>query len=164
VDALEELLAKEACRELVARYTIAFDDHDWDAWERLWTDDVAFVVDGVPIEGLDAVRSFMQGCLPPDHQSKHMCSNPVIDVAPDGLSAHGRTDVVWIAQNYENTIVARYVDTFVKQDGRWKISRREEFPVPFKPGPPPMSAAAIELSGPTMRSWPATGASGPAVD
>ena len=151
MEPLAELIEREAIRDLLARYPMAFDDRDWEAWETLWTDDVVFVVDGTPIQGLAEVRAFMMACLPDDYTSKHLCGPSVIDVAPDGLTARARTDVVWIAANYDNQIVARYVDTLVKRDGRWRISRREEHPVPFRPGPPPMSAAAVALSGATMR-------------
>jgi uncharacterized protein (TIGR02246 family) len=151
MDALEELVAKEAIRDLLARYPMAFDDRDWDAWEQLWTADVVWVVDGVAIEGLDAVREFMVGCLPPDYIAKHLCGPSVIEIDPDGEGAHARTDVVWIAANYDNQIVARYVDTLVRRDGRWRICRREEVVVPFRGGPPPMSEASLELSAATMR-------------
>ncbi len=151
MNALDELIAKEAIRDLLARYPMAFDDRDWDAWEALWTDDVVWVVDGTPIEGLAAVREFMVGCLPQDYIAKHLCGPSVIELAPDGQSARARTDVVWIAANYDNQIVARYVDDLVKRDGRWLIARREEVPVRYRPGPPPMSQASLELSSPTMR-------------
>src|ERR1700676_777890 len=137
MDALEEIIARAAGRQLRARYPMAFDDRDWDAWEALWTEDVVFVVDGVAIEGLPAVKAFMMACLPEDYVSKHLCGPSVIELGEDGTTAHAKTDVVWIAANYENQIVARYVDTLVKGDGRWRISRREEWPVPFRPGPPP---------------------------
>ncbi len=151
MDKLEWLIAREEIRDLVSRYPVAFDDRDWEEWNKLWTEDTAFVVDGVAIEGLDALRAFAQTCLPDDYLSKHMCGQTVIDLAEDGLSARARTDVVWIAANYDNQIVARYDDTLVKRDGRWLIARREEYPVPFRPGPPPMSAQAVALSSPTMR-------------
>jgi uncharacterized protein (TIGR02246 family) len=151
MDALEELIAKEAIRDLLARYPMAFDDRDWDAWDQLWTEDLVWVVDGVAIEGLDAVREFMVSCLPADYIAKHLCGPSVIDIDPDGESAHARTDVVWIAANYENQIVARYVDTLVRRDGRWRICRREEVVVQFRAGPPPMSEASLELSSATMR-------------
>jgi hypothetical protein len=93
----------------------------------------------------------MVSCLPHDYGSKHLCGPSVVELAADGVHARARTDVVWIAANYENTIVARYVDELVKQDGRWRISRRQEVPVPYQPGPPPMSPASLELSAPTMR-------------
>ena len=93
----------------------------------------------------------MVECLPHDYGSKHMCGSLVIELGADGRTATARTDVVWIAQNYENTIVARYVDTLVKDGDRWRISRREEVVVPFRPGPPPMSDAAQAVSAATMR-------------
>jgi len=151
MDALEELVAREAIRDLLARYPMAFDDRDWEAWEALWTEDLVWVVDGTPIEGLAAVKEFMVGCLPHDYIAKHLCGPSVIDLAPDGQSAHARTDVVWIAANYDNQIVARYVDDLVKRDGRWLIRRREEVVVRHVPGPPPMSEASLELSASTMR-------------
>ncbi|HLW95210.1 MAG TPA: nuclear transport factor 2 family protein [Solirubrobacteraceae bacterium] len=157
MDALEELLAKDAIRDLLARYPMAFDDRDWDAWNELWTEDLTWVVDGKAIEGLAAVREFMVGCLPHDYIAKHLCGPSVIEVAPDGQSARAFTDVVWIAANYDNQIVARYVDDLVKRDGRWLIRRREEIPVRYVPGPPPMSAASLDLSAPTMRKDQADG-------
>ncbi len=81
-----------------------------------------------------------------------MCSNPVIELAPEGMTATARTDVVWIAQNFENTIVGRYLDTLVNRDDRWLISRREEWTIPHRPGPPPVSEAVVTLSGPNMRT------------
>lgn len=150
-DPLRELQDREQIREVLARYPMAFDDRDWAAWEELWTEDLVWLVDGTPIQGLSAVREFMLSCLPPDYVGKHLCGSPAIELGDDGCTATARTDVVWIAQNYENTIVARYVDTLVKVDGRWRICRREEVTVPFRPGPPPMSEASRALSGPTMR-------------
>jgi uncharacterized protein (TIGR02246 family) len=150
-DLVQQLLDREAIRDLLARYPQAFDDRDWAAWEEIWTDDVVWAVDGAEIVGLPAVREFMVNCLPPDYGSKHLCGIPIIELGDDGTTAHARTDVVWIAANYENTIVARYVDDLVKRDGRWRIRRRDEVVMPFRPGPPPMSAESKELSGPTMR-------------
>lgn len=146
MDALQELLERERIRDLLARYPQAFDDRDWATWETLWTDDVTWWVDGTAIEGRPALREFMTACLPDDYQAKHLCGNPVIDLDEGGERAVARTDVVWIAQNHENTIVARYVDALVKRDGRWKIRRREEQAIPFRAGPPPMSPASRKLS------------------
>jgi hypothetical protein len=41
-------------------------------------------------------------------------------------TATAQTDVLWIAQNFENSIIGRYDDTFVKRDGRWLFARRED--------------------------------------
>src|ERR1700722_6843195 len=88
---IEDLLDREQIRDLLARYPMAFDDRDWAAWEELWTEDVVWVVDGAPIEGLDAVREFMTNCLPDEYGSKHLCGSPVIELADDRLSASALT-------------------------------------------------------------------------
>jgi uncharacterized protein (TIGR02246 family) len=152
VDALEELLALHAIRDLVVTYAMAFDDHDWQRLGSLWTSDASFVVGDKAFNGRDEVMSFLSTCLPEDYEGKHMNPQTLVKLAPDGQSAVADTDVVWIPQNFQNTIVARYHDDVVKQDGRWPFRRREEFPVPYRPGPPPMSSTAVSVSSATMLS------------
>jgi uncharacterized protein (TIGR02246 family) len=151
VNDLERLVAIEEIRALVQRYAIAFDDHDWGTLGELWTEDAAFVAAGVAFEGREALLAFLTTCLPDDYHGKHLCSPPLVELASDGESARARTDVVWIPQNFENTIVARYDDTVVRRDGRWLFQRRVEVPVQFRPGPPPQSDAALAVSSLTMR-------------
>ena len=148
LDALESLAAIE---RVIAAYGHAFDDQDWDGLEALWTEDAAFVVDGEGFEGRATVLEFLRTCLPPGYRSKHLISPPVIDLAEDARSARARTDVAWIAQNFEVAIVARYDDVLTRgDDGVWRIRRRDEYAVPFEPGPPPMSGDAVRVSGATM--------------
>jgi uncharacterized protein (TIGR02246 family) len=149
---VDRLLSLEQIRALIATYAISFDDHDWDRFGQLWTEDAAFVVDGQAFEGREAMLEFLTTCLPDDYDGKHMNSPPLIELAPDGEHATADTDVVWIPQNFENAIVARYHDTFVRRDGRWLFARREETPLRYKPGPPPMSETAVGVSGATMRT------------
>lgn len=151
MDALEELCAIQEIRNVIARYSISFDDQDWETFATLWAEEAAFVVEDVAYEGRDELLAFLQGCLPEGYVSKHMNSTPLIEIAADGSTATANTDVVWIASNFENTIVGRYMDTFVKRDGRWLFLRRAERPVPYVPGPPPMSDQATEASSSTMR-------------
>jgi uncharacterized protein (TIGR02246 family) len=149
---VERLVAVEAIRALIATYAISFDDHDWDRFATLWTEDAAFVVGDEAFEPRDAMLEFLTTCLPADYSGKHMNSPSLIEVADDGESAVAWTDVVWIPQNFENAIVARYRDTLVRREGRWLFARREETPLPFKPGPPPMSDASVGVSAATMRT------------
>jgi uncharacterized protein (TIGR02246 family) len=151
VEPIDRLVAVRAIEDVIGRYCILFDDQEWDALAELWTADAAFVVDGSAFEGRDVVLEFLRTCLPAGYQSKHMISPPVVDLAHDGLSARARTDVVWIAQNFEVAIVARYNDDLVLDGDRWRIRRRSESPMPYAPGPPPMSDAARSVSTPTMR-------------
>jgi uncharacterized protein (TIGR02246 family) len=148
---LDRLIAAREIEDLISRYCIAFDDQDWETFGGLWTEDAAFVVGDMAFEGRETMLDFLTTCLPEGYASKHMISRPLVELESDSR-ARARTDVVWIAANFENTIVARYVDTIVKQDGRWLFQRREEEPVPYRNEPPPMSDTAVEVSSPTMRA------------
>ena len=43
--------------------------------------------------------------------------------------------MVWIAANFENTILGRYNDQLVKTDAGWKFPRRVETPGAVHPRP-----------------------------
>jgi uncharacterized protein (TIGR02246 family) len=152
MDAVERLVATKEIEDLITRYCLTFDEQRWDEFATLWTEDAAFVVGEMSFEGRQPLLDFLTTCLPEGYVSKHMCSRSLIEIEPDGTTAHAQTDVVWIAANFENTIVGRYVDTIVREDGRWLFRRREETPVPFQPGEPPMSDTAVTVSSPTMRT------------
>lgn len=147
---LEQLAARAEIADLIVRYCINFDDQNWEEFADLWTDDAAFLVEEHAFRGKRAVLDFLTNCLPAGYVSKHMLSQPLIELSDDGLSARARTDVVWIAANFENAIVGRYHDDLVRLNGRWQFRRRQETPVPYRPGPTPMSAAAVNVSGRTM--------------
>jgi uncharacterized protein (TIGR02246 family) len=150
VDALEKLVAVQAIRDLVVSYAMAFDDHDWERLSSLWTEDAAFIVGAQSFNGRAALMAFLSSCLPDDYQGKHLNPQTLVQLADDGQSAVADTDVVWIPQNFQNTILARYHDDVVKRGDRWLFRRREEFPVQHRPGPPPMSGTAMSVSAATM--------------
>jgi uncharacterized protein (TIGR02246 family) len=152
VEAVETLIAVQAIRDLVVTYAMAFDDHDWTRLGSLWTEDAAFVVGDQAFEGREAVMAFLSTCLPDDYDGKHMNPQTLVRLSDDGHSAVADTDVVWIPQNFQNTILARYHDDVVKEGDRWLFRRREEFPVQYRPGPPPMSGTAMTVSSATMLS------------
>ena len=148
---LERLVALQEIRDLVVTYAMAFDDHDWDRLATVFTDDASWVGPGHEFAGKEAIIEFMRTCLPDDYESKHMNPQTFVRFAENGQSAVADSDVVWIAQNFENQIVARYHDDVVKQDGRWLIKRREEQPLTFRAGPPPMSDTAMAVSAGTLK-------------
>lgn len=148
--AVERLLARAEIADLLVTYCLAFDDQNWDEFSTLWTDDASFQVEDHAFQGRSAVLGFLTTCLPEGYVSKHMISQPLIELADDGLTARARTDVVWIAANFTNAIVGRYEDQVVKQGGRWKFRSRRETPVPYRAGPAPMSDTAQSVSGRTM--------------
>lgn len=150
MDALERLVAVQEIRDLVVTYAMAFDDHDWARLGALWTEGAAFVVGQQIFDGRDALMAFLSTCLPDGYQGKHMNPQTLVRLADDGQSAVVDTDVVWIPQNFQNTILARYHDDVVRHGDRWLFRRREEFPMQYRPGPPPMSGTAISVSSATM--------------
>lgn len=147
---VERLTARVEIADLIVRYCIHFDDQNWQEFAELWTDDASFIVEDHAFEGKQALMDFLTTCLPAGYVSKHMISQPLIELSPDGASARARTDVVWIAANFENAIVGRYNDELVRHDGGWRLRRREETPVPYRAGPAPMSETAVAVSGATM--------------
>src|SRR5262245_10661616 len=151
MDPVARLVAIQEISDLIGRYCMLFDDEDWAGLGRLWTDDAAFVVEDAAFEGRTVLMEFLSTCLPAGYRSKHMISRPVVELADDGTTARARTDVVWIAANFENTIVGRYEDELVHDGSGWRFKRRVERPVQYIPGPPPMSDAANGVSGATMR-------------
>ena len=152
MEPIERLTAVNEISDLIGRYCMLFDDEDWAGLDELWTDDAAFVVEDQAFEGRDVLMAFLSTCLPRGYRTKHLIARPLVDVAADGATARARTDVVWIAANFENTILGRYEDELVRDDRGWRFSRRVEHPVQDIPGPPPMSDAANDVSGATMRA------------
>lgn len=151
VDALERLTAIHDISDLIGRYCMLFDEEDWVGLDQLWTDDASFAVDDQIFSGRQTLMAFLSTCLPAGYRTKHMISRPLVELGDDGTTAIARTDVVWIAANFENTIVGRYEDELALVGGAWRFRRRVEHPVQFIPGPPPMSDAATGVSGATMK-------------
>ncbi len=149
MDALENLVAQQEIRDLSAKYAMLLDDHDWDALAQLWTEDAVWSIGGIVFDGRKAVMDFLSGCLTEDYFAKHINGQSLIEVNEDGITATGKTDVLWLAQNFETQVMARYVDSYVKVDGRWMFKHREEVGIAYRPGP--VSSGPMAIGGPTMR-------------
>jgi uncharacterized protein (TIGR02246 family) len=135
MEAVERLVATEEIRVLSAKYAMAIDDHDWSLLETLWTEDAVWWIGDVRFEGRDAIVTFLKNCLVDDYYGKHINGQSIIEIADDGQSATGMTDVLWLAQNFEVQVMARYVDLVVRQEGRWLFKEREEVMIAHRPGP-----------------------------
>jgi len=147
MDALVRLQELEAIRELLTRYAITLDDHAWEDFAELFTEEATFTVNGVPFAGRDALVRFIADSLPEDYLCKHICTAPLIELATDAATARARTDVLWVTQNYQIAVIGRYEDSLVKRDGRWLFDRRDETVIPVKDGPVPISETASSVSG-----------------
>ena len=145
MDALERLVATEEIRVLSARYAMSIDDHDWTLFETLWTEDAVWWAGEDKFEGRAAIVEFLENCLVDDYYGKHINGQSIIELAEDGQSATSLTDVLWLAQNFEVQVMARYLDLIVRQDGKWLFKQREEVPVPHRPGPVLTGSMAVAM-------------------
>lgn len=89
--------------------------------------------------------SFLSKCLPEDYEGKHMNPQTLVQLARDGRSAVADTDVVWIPQNFQNTIHARYHDDVVERD-RGPAASQHSQPSTITPGTSP------EITHPSSRN------------
>jgi SnoaL-like protein len=129
---LQELLDREAIRQLKARYFALLHAQDWDGFRALFTDDVHAEEEGLPaIDGGDAfvdlVRELLDGTGTWATLHGHM---PEITI--DGpADAHGS----WMLDAYVEWPsdpetgerrglegYGRYDETYRKIDGEWRIS------------------------------------------
>lgn len=74
---------------------------------------------------LDPIRRYKDGTT----KTVHMCIDPIIEVADDGLTASAKSYTVvlqGITKKFKPQIIwiDRKFDTFVKEDGKWKFRTR----------------------------------------
>jgi hypothetical protein len=127
---LQELLDREAIKELKARYFRLLDAKDWDAWRDVFTADVHVrILDGDPVDGVDAfvakvrrevgdTRTAHHGHLPeltlesPTEARGVWSLNDYVEWPADPVTGERRG-----IKGY-----GRYDETYRKVDGAWKIA------------------------------------------
>lgn len=128
VDEAVRLSEIEAIKTLKARYCRLLDAKDWAAWRQLFTDD--FVSDtsqsgGQVIAGADTFVEYIRKTLgKPSQITVHQVHAPEIDItgthAAQGIWA--LNDIVRLAPGINLNGHGHYHETYVKEDGRWRIS------------------------------------------
>jgi hypothetical protein len=124
--ALQRLLDQAAIRDLAAIYALVRDDHDIDGLMRCFAPDGAFIHDGEPIRGRDALREYYLGNMRRHAFSHHIPHSHVIDFR-DETSATGVVTGHGEFAGADTLVVCayRYDDEYVKVDGRWMFARRD---------------------------------------
>jgi hypothetical protein len=123
--ALQQLLDQAAIRDLAAMYAIVRDDHDIDALMECFAPDGAFIHDGEPIRGREALREYYLGNMRRNAFSHHIPHSHLIEF----IDEHNATGVVTghgeFADRTTLSVCAyRYDDEYVKIDGRWMFAER----------------------------------------
>ena len=126
-------------------YGYYLDRSDWDEVADLLTSDATaeYANSGVYV-GKESVRKLLYAIgygkagIPLGQLREHMQFQPVIDVAPDGLTAKGRWRVFALlgqSGQYARWQAGPYENEYRKEDGKWKISKirwYETFTVPLE--------------------------------
>ncbi len=134
---LDDMLAREEIRDLMARYTVAGDRLQTDAFVAVFTEDGILESEGVPeadtfrYAGHDELRNWLGRWTQKDgtpvraHQAtfiRHHMSTSLIELTGDD-SARART--YWTAYTDIGTDhCGVYVDGFRKTGGGWRIAHR----------------------------------------
>ena len=132
---LRNLESEAEIRQLLDEYMTLLDSRDWDAYVQLFaTDGELDIVEGV-LKGHDAIRTRMANASArmataaagaPRRQSADLLSNVYVQV--DGETATARSRFTFLAEDEDGSFRVRgsglYLDTWVREDGAWKIKRR----------------------------------------
>lgn len=125
---LEMLLAKDAIREVMARYCHALDACDFKGVADLFLEDGVWTTDYGSASGRGEIAAFLATVVPTKGngpQRKHYITNTVIKV--DGLSASAVSDYLIIRESEQGLIPVMggtYKDEFREVAGRWYFSRK----------------------------------------
>lgn len=119
-----------AIPNLLYRYAEAFDDGDLEGAARLF-DRGWLLTGGKRVEGAAAIVAMWRSWVhlyDGKPRTRHLTTNPIIDVAADGRSATCRSQwtVLQATEGYALQIVAsgRYHDRFALTDGEWHFTER----------------------------------------
>jgi uncharacterized protein (TIGR02246 family) len=115
-----------ALRNLMARYVDAVNRNDASAWASTWATDGVWNLLGTPVTGRDNILGLWQQMMSGFEFAIMMPSSCVLDITDDTASGH------WYLQEYTrdlegnaSSVLSRYLDTYIKQDGQWLYQSRE---------------------------------------
>jgi uncharacterized protein (TIGR02246 family) len=128
---LRRLLDIEEIKQLKARYFRCMDQKDWDGWREVFARDAVLEVPeaNMTTTGRDAIVESVSGLLT-GARTVHHGHMPEIEVTGDG-TARGMWAmfdyVEWPAAGGADRVglqgYGHYVEEYVREDGRWRISR-----------------------------------------
>jgi hypothetical protein len=154
---LQQVLDREAIKELKARYWRFVDAKDWDGFRQVFADDVQVrIMDMDPIEGADGFLDYVRGAV--GARTVHHGHTPEITI-DSPTEAHG----TWALADYvewepDSATGARrgfkgygrYDETYRKVDGAWKIASMRLSYIrmdPLMPEPLPERISGLDDAG-----------------
>jgi hypothetical protein len=126
-DALQTLLDKQTITEVLHRYCFAMDQNDRELGKSVWhPDGTAHYVDMFEGTGHDFVEFGQGGHEAAFNGTSHQVTNIMIDVDGDRASSETYVTAACRIKDTENVylIRGRYLDTWSRRDGEWRIDAR----------------------------------------
>lgn len=125
MDEIQQVVAENEIRNLVARYAHLIDDAQVPEWSELFAEDGRMEAFGMPLEGRAALSEWVTGVLA-GPKLRHIMGGTHV-VVDSATEAHGAADMVLLAANAGAWVVAaapRYVDRYVKTADGWRFAER----------------------------------------
>ncbi|MGY2127215.1 nuclear transport factor 2 family protein [Blastococcus sp. SYSU DS0617] len=125
MDEIQQLLAENEIRTLVARYAQYTDDARIQEWTELFVEDARMEAGGQPMEGRPGLTEWITA-VTSSMKLRHMMAGVTVTV-DSATEAHGVADMILLAAVEGSWIIAgapRYVDRYVKTDDGWRFAER----------------------------------------
>ena len=144
---IQEISDRLEIQELLIRYSHAVDTQDWDAFEKVFTEDavIDYTEMGASRGGVRETRAFLEATMPTFLSYYHMVANTVLEI--DGDTARARTichnPMVVAGDGAEPHVFfcgLWYRDILVRTPDGWRIKDRYEERSYIHNFPPEMAA------------------------
>lgn len=125
MDEIQQLVAENEIRNLIARYAQYADDARVQEWGELFVEDGRLQAGPLELEGRAALTDWL-GSVLQGPELRHMMTGTSV-VLDSESQAHGTSDMVLLAAVEGAWILAgapRYVDRFVRTAEGWRFSER----------------------------------------
>ena len=159
---LEKMEAESAIRKILIQYGAFLDAKDFVSYAGLFSKDGEWIGGFGRFKGPANIQKMLEeklGKAEPGYinkQSYHLMSNPIIEI--NGDRAHVTSKYLFVMASPDNkpvpTLAGRYVDDFIRENGKWKVLKRVTHGViPYRNGddpvlPPPPASIAPIMQGP----------------
>lgn len=125
MDEIQQQVAQNEIRTLVAQYAQYTDDTRLEEWTGLFVEDARMEAGGQPLEGRSALTEWITA-VTSSMRLRHIMGAVTVTL-DSATEAHGAADMVLLAAVEGSWIIAgapRYVDRYVKTDAGWRFTER----------------------------------------
>jgi ketosteroid isomerase-like protein len=130
---LAEVADRLAIQDLIARYAVVVDNHDFDALDSMFTADavIDFSTFNGPVGTVAEIKAFLAASLPLFTRSQHMMGLPHIELSGDTAKARTSCNNPMISTRSDGStsvwlIGLWYDDDLVRTPDGWQFSARNQ--------------------------------------